>query len=224
MVLDLDQFPGNAHKEAGQETKETKSYESGDMKRGKKINGKASVKKKSAGRVAAEKFLMKDLGMVKEHMIDDVIKPNLYIGLSDVLHGLIDIIFSETVANGIRRGGKKKQIEYDKASYRDYNRASGIGRSVGGNAPLRAKRKSRDIDDLYLESQGDAITVLDDLRWRISEYGEATVYDLYDAVGVSTDYTDQSWGWTNLDEADAVRVRGGSYLLRLPRPKHLKNN
>ena len=155
-------------------------------------------------------------------MIDDVIKPNLYMGLSDVFHGLIDIIFSNTVAGGMRRNGKKKPVEYDKASWRDYGRAYGVGRVEKENQPLRAKRKSVEIDELYLESEADAIAVLDDLRWRISEYGEATVYDLYDAVGKSTDYTSQSWGWTNLNDADAVRVRGGAYLLRLPRPKHLK--
>ena len=229
MSIDLGSFPNNSNKEKKKiveeirETKETKSYDKAAEHGKKVIKGKAIQKKKSAARLAAETFLMKDLAMVKSHMIEDVIMPNLYVGLSDIFHGLIDIIFSNTVANGQFRNDKKKPVEYDKASWRNYGRASGVGKVSGqGNAPLRAKRKSREIDELYLESEADAIAVLDDLRWRISEYGEATVYDLYDAVGISTDYTDQSWGWTNLDEADAVRVRGGSYLLRMPRPKHLK--
>jgi len=220
MDLDLSQFPNNSNKSRSEdvETKETKSYDKA-ADHGKKIKGKVITKKKSAARVAAETFLMKDLEMVKSHMIDDVIKPNLYIGLSDVLHGLIDIIFSETVASGIRRG-KKKRTEYDKVSWREEDRRRDYRSSSSG--ALKARRRGRDLDDLYLESEADAIAVLDDLRWRISEYGEATVYDLYDAVGISVDYTEQSWGWTDLKDADAVRVRGGNYLLRIPKPKHLK--
>lgn len=220
MDLDLSQFPNNSNKKRDEEldVRETKSYDKASEHGKKIIKGKAITKKKSAARVAAETFLMKDLEMVKSHMIDDVIKPNLYIGLSDVLHGLIDIIFSETVASGIRRG-KKKRTEYDKVSWREEDRRRDY-RSASG--ALKARRRGRDLDDLYLESEADAIAVLDDLRWRISEYGEATVYDLYDAVGISVDYTEQSWGWTDLKDADAVRVRGGNYLLRIPKPKHLK--
>lgn len=220
MDLDMTQFPDNSNKKKAEEfgVKETKSYDKAP-ERGKKIKGKAITKKKSAARVAAETFLMKDLEMVKSHMIDDVIKPNLYIGLSDVLHGLIDIIFSDTVASGIRRG-KKKRTEYDKVSWREEDRRRDVHTASSG--ALRARRRGRDLDDIYLESEADAIAVLDDLRWRIENYEEATVYDLYDAVGITVDWTEQSWGWTDLKDADAVRVRGGNYLLRLPKPKHLK--
>lgn len=229
MDLDLSKYPNNSNKAKAQGEefveREQKSYDKVVEHKGKLIKGKVIQKKKSAARLAAETFLMKDLGMVKEHMIDDVIKPNLYIGLSDVFHGLIDIIFSDTVAGGLRRNGKKKMTEYDKVSYRDrdYGRASGVGKVTGGGTQLlKARRKGIDLEDLYVESEADALIVLSDLRWRLKEYGEATVYDLYDALGITTDYTNQSWGWENLDEADAVRVRGGAYLLRLPRPKHLK--
>lgn len=233
MNIDLSKFPGNSNKSkqealeqitSNEEVREKKSYDKVAEHGKKVIKGKVVTKKKSAARLAAETFLMKDLAMVKSHMLEDVIMPNLYVGLSDIFHGLIDIIFSNTIAGGMGRYGKKKPTEYDKVSWRrDYNRASGVGKvSNQGNAPLKARRRGMELDDLYLESEADAIAVLDDLRWRIKEYEEATVYDLYDAVGKSADYSLQSWGWTNLDEADAVRVRGGSYLLRLPRPKHLK--
>ena len=51
-------------------------------------------------------------------------------------------------------------------------------------------------------------------------FGEVTVADLYDLVGISSDYTDRKYGWTDLATAKPIRVRGG-YLLDLPRAKLL---
>lgn len=58
------------------------------------------------------------------------------------------------------------------------------------------------------------LEVLSDLAER---YEVATVADLYDAAGLSSDYTDRKWGWTDLRDAQIVRVRTG-YLIQLPPP------
>ena len=42
------------------------------------------------------------------------------------------------------------------------------------------------------------------------------IADLYDLVGMDSNYTDNRYGWTNLRSAQVVRVRDG-YLLKLPK-------
>ena len=51
----------------------------------------------------------------------------------------------------------------------------------------------------------------------IDTYGNVSVADLYDLVGKSSEYTDNKYGWTNLRNAEPVRVRDG-YMLKLPKP------
>ena len=51
----------------------------------------------------------------------------------------------------------------------------------------------------------------------IDQYGEATVADFYELVGVTGNgYTDRSYGWKDLKQAYISRVREG-FLFNLPR-------
>lgn len=50
----------------------------------------------------------------------------------------------------------------------------------------------------------------------IEIYGMVSVADLYDLVGITGNYTDNKYGWTNIRNAEPVHVRDG-YMLRLPK-------
>ena len=50
----------------------------------------------------------------------------------------------------------------------------------------------------------------------LDNYGIVSVADLYDLVGKSCDYTANRYGWTNIRNAEPVRVRDG-YLLKMPK-------
>ena len=50
----------------------------------------------------------------------------------------------------------------------------------------------------------------------IEEFGMASVLNLYDLIGVTAPFTADKYGWTDIRNATAVRVRDG-YLLKLPR-------
>ena len=69
-------------------------------------------------------------------------------------------------------------------------------------------------NDLY--SEGEAEDVLSRMDELIDTYGVVSVADLYDLVGISCNYTDNKYGWTNLRNAEPVRVRDG-YMLKLPK-------
>ena len=84
----------------------------------------------------------------------------------------------------------------------------------------RRARASHDFDEIILASRVEAEEVIDRLFDLVSRYESATVADLYEMVGVTGNFTDDKWGWTNIRGAGVTRVRNG-FLLDLPRPEPL---
>ena len=54
----------------------------------------------------------------------------------------------------------------------------------------------------------------------IDTYDEVSVGSLYQLVGITPDFTDDKYGWTNLSTASVSRNRDG-YYINLPRPQIL---
>ncbi len=72
-----------------------------------------------------------------------------------------------------------------------------------------------DYDDLIFETRSETEAVrkqMEDIR---DKYGFVTVQDLYDIADVSAPYTASDYGWTNIRNAEIVRVKEG-YILKLP--------
>ena len=79
------------------------------------------------------------------------------------------------------------------------------------------------FEDIVLSSKGDAEVVLTQLIDILDEYGQVTIADLRDTVGMSGQYTDRNWGWISLANARTERLRGTqNYILDLPQPIYLK--
>lgn len=123
-----------------------------------------------------------------------------------------------------RRAGRGRDRD-DRGSYINYQSrySSGGGRKEEPRQQLsRRSRALHDFDDIILDTKAEAEEVIDQLFELVSKYEQATVADLYKMVGVQSEFTDQKWGWTDIRGAGATRVRGGGYLLDLPRPEHLE--
>lgn len=82
-------------------------------------------------------------------------------------------------------------------------------------------RASFDFGEIILDNRGEGLEIIERLRDIIDKYEVATVSDLYDLASISSNYTDNDWGWDNLAEANVQRVREG-YALILPQPKSLR--
>lgn len=84
----------------------------------------------------------------------------------------------------------KKAISY--RSYNEYKDHSGITH--------RDYCKVRKIDNckLIFENISDVSNVINDLNEIINNYGFATEADLYDLIGLSSDYTMSKYGWNSL--------------------------
>lgn len=147
-----------------------------------------------------------------------------YLLMDVVVPGTKNII-SDLVTQGINRllYGSSRPTQ----GVRSNVGGSGYGKffNGGGSQPTPVQlsqqaRANHSFGEIILQSRADAELVIDSLRELIDQYGNAKVTNLYSLVGITADFTDQKYGWTNLARAGVIQIREG-YLLDLPRPEVL---
>ena len=163
------------------------------------VKGKVKTKKKNS---ILASFINDDLQHIKKYIVEDVLIPTIKKTITDVVKNSIDMFFYGEVSRSNRSNSSR--ISY--SSYYDRDR----------EPRSRSRRNSLLIDDIVLESRAEAEEVLDRLDEMIEEFGMASVLNLYDLIGVTAPFTADKYGWTDIRNATAVRVRDG-YLLKLPR-------
>lgn len=169
--------------------------------------------KKSLGQKFSETFLGDDTRSVGDYILHDVLIPAAKATLSEMVGGGIEMLLF-----GERRSRGSSTIYRDRdRSYVPYNKLS---RSRDDREPIRINRSRSDLDDIIIESRGEAEEVLDNLVELIKEYNVVSVADYYDMLGVEANFTDNKYGWTNLRDATVERGRRG-YYIRLPRPREI---
>lgn len=170
----------------------------------KVVNGKVRVKKKTGISKFADTFISEDAQNIKSYVLQDVLIPAIKKAISDIVGNGIDMILYGETGHSKKRSNSS-QISYTKyySDKRDDRRDS------------RA-RVGYSYDEIILDSRGEAEEVLDCMFGILDTYQFVSVADLYDLVGISCNYTDNKYGWTNLNGAEAVRVRDG-YILKLPK-------
>ena len=181
----------------------------------KVIKGSAVPMKPSVGKKVADLFLGDDISNVKEYMLYERLIP----GLKEmVLAGIEMMLF----------GGDRvlRRSNQSRTSYISYNKmyASSPSRRERdrGYRYEREEVRGKEFTDYVFETKGEAMEVLDTLTELIDVYDQASVNDFYDAIGVTGDFTDANYGWTELGSATIRRIRGGGYILDLPRPYVLR--
>jgi len=172
----------------------------------KVVNGTVKTKKKSEINKVKDLFISEDAANVKSYILMDVLVPAVKKAISDIVTDGISMILFGTTGNRSSRGNSSF-ISYDKFSRREDDRRYGSTRT----------RSGYNFDDIYLESRGEAEEVLSRMDELIDMYGVVSVADLYDLVGITGNYTDNKYGWTNIRNAEPVRAMGGGYMLKLPK-------
>lgn len=191
MKKNMDYQP-NSHK-FKEEQKERKKID-------KVVNGTVKTKKKTQASKIADIFIPEDVSSVKSYIIEDVIVPYVK-----------DIILDTVKALLGTNGRSSKNSKADRVSYRNYY----DDRNDRSYSSSRV-RTSYSFDDITLETRGEAEEVISRMDELVATYGFVTVADLYDLVGVTCNYTDNKYGWTNVRNVEAIRVRDG-YMLKLPK-------
>lgn len=131
---------------------------------------------------------------------------------SSALKGAVDSIFygQSTMSQNYRSG----QTNYSGYSY------GSRGRTVSRNQPQTRSRQRFNSRRFLIETAEQAETVLSSLTVQVHDFGSASVADFYNLVDVMTEYTDNSYGWRNLDTAHIERVAEG-YIVVLPEARML---
>lgn len=200
-------YKPNSHKYKAEE-KEAEN----EKKVEKVVSGTAKVRKKNGARKLADVFVSEDAGNVKSYIIFDVVIPAIKDVLSNVVKDSVDMILFGGTSNRKRSSTNSSYISYNRYSDRRDDRRHDSRSSY-------ASRYS--FDDIVVDTKGEAEDVLERMDELLDTYGMVTVADLCDLVGISCEYTDNKYGWTNLRNARTVRVRDG-YMLDLPKVTSLK--
>lgn len=170
----------------------------------KVVSGTVKTKKKSLAQKFAEAFVPEDVTSVGDYILEEVMIP--------AAKKLVDDI----IINGTRMllwGGKGSSGPNSRAARVNYNSLHDEGRRYNGNAKARSRY---DYDDVILDTRRDAEDVLDRMHELIAAYGMVSIADLYDLVGITGNYTDNKYGWTDIRTAYVEHVRDG-YLIKMPR-------
>ena len=173
----------------------------------KVVTGKVITKKRSGLQKFTDEFISEDAKNIKSYVIRDVLIPAIKKALSDIVTDGIDmLLYGES-----RRDGRRTMA--DKVSYRNYYDR---GSTYKYRDEPRSTYSAYSYDDIILDSRGEAEDVLSRMDELIESYGLVRVADLYDLVGITGNYTDNKYGWTNIRNAQIIRVRDG-YMIKMPR-------
>lgn len=197
----MEEYKPNSHK-----SKEEQQEPVPEKRVEKVISGTVKSKKKGDIQKFADVFISEDVSNVKSYILLDVLVPAIKKAISDIVTNGIDmVLYGET-------GHSKKSSPASKVSYRSYYDKPNDRRTSDSSRT----RTGYNYDDITLDNRGEAEDVLSRMDELISNYGLVSVADLYDLVGITGNYTDNKYGWTEIRSASVIRVRDG-YMLKLPK-------
>lgn len=208
-------IPGNAHK-----TREELPQAATREPIEKIIEGTAVIKKPSFVRRIARSMVAEDIGEVGDFVASDVLAPAIRNLIYDIIsQGAARILYGSSrnrrvggiMGSGIGAG----PVTSLKTAY---NR---ISEGSPGPHMSATDRARHNFDPISLAERSEAFEVLEQLSADLSRYGMVSVADLYSYVGVTGAFTDQNYGWRNLETAGVRPTRGG-FLLDLPQPELLR--
>lgn len=142
--------------------------------------------------------------------------------LLEVLIPAAKNMISDAVSQGMERllfGESRPRSTGTRHGYTPYNRARTPTEYRPRDLSPRA-RATHDFDDIILDTKVEADEVLEQLAGLLDSYEQASVSDLYDLVGITGNFTDTKWGWTDMRGMSVRRVREG-YKLILPKTQPL---
>jgi len=206
-----EQYTPNSHKYKAELEKKKAEPDVTKREHKKVISGTAKTKKSGPIGRFCKKFLNEDARDIKSYAINDVIRPYIKDAIWNIItNGLDMALYGES-------RHQKKASSY--ISYKSYGSGSASHRSE-----KRSEEKSKpsifSYDEIILETRGDADALLEAMCDILEEYHQVRVFDMYDLVEMSCDYTTMEYGWTDLRTAEVVRVNGG-YVLNLPKARLL---
>ena len=199
----MNDYKPNSHRYKN----EQKKAETENKEIRKVVSGGVKARKKNGVHKFADVFISEDATNVKSYIFTDVFIPAAKKLISDIVRDGIDMILYGS------SGHSKSGSSAPKVSYRNYYDQRDTRPRVS-----ESRNTSRfDYEDLDFERRGDAEAVLELMRDSLNRYQLVTVADMYEFAGLNEPYTSNKYGWTNLQNAYVDRIRGGGYVIKLPK-------
>ena len=177
------------------------------------INGDEFVsRRRSLGRKIIDVLFNGDIQDVKSYVVNDVFIPAVKETIFEMVNKGLDMV----LFGGSSRSASKQSNQ----TYISYNNYSKRTAPETRQRSVRRVEERSDEEELIFRERGPAELVLEKIFAIFEEYHIVTKADLNDILNRSGNFTDNNWGWTDLNGASVERVRGG-YLLNLPKMKHL---
>lgn len=197
--INLDSIPSNSYK--SREAAEQK-----DIPRRKLSavgDGRSKAMKEPVLKRLKKTFIDDDFtpSNLKTFVVKDVIAPAIQNAILDGVNGALEMMFGIGI---VRRGYRSSSVISSRTPYR----SSGNTRTVGnGSSSVSSKsqsseRRGRSSFEVQMkDNKADAEKIMMDLEALLEEQPDAgvTVSDYYDAFGITTEFTDNNYGWYNLD-------------------------
>ena len=193
----MEEYKSNSHK-----SRERKSEPVTEKKVEKIISGSAKSKKKSGLQKITNVFVPEDVDDVKSYIFEDIVVPAVKDIILDAVRAFL----------GVNGNSRRKSSSASKISYRKYY----DDRERRDRESSNRTRTGYEYDDIILDNRGEAEDVLSRMDELIDTYGVVSVADFYDLVGITGNYTDNKYGWSDIRNASVVRVREG-YMIKLPK-------
>lgn len=225
--MSLEDLPSNSRRTVAEPARSAAPSEEPKLTQVEGI-GKVVRRKKSFGRRLMDTFFRGDSGVVS-YLIREIVIPTAQNLLTDmVTQGIEKAVYGE-VRTPARRSPVRGASQYPVArgphvSYDRVNQNTIIrGPQTNSTQPQRPVRQTAavELDDIVLETEFGAQTIVEKLYEAIEDYGAATVANLKELLGETALYTDHKWGWTEGAEFKVRRIRGG-FLLDYPDPADLR--
>ena len=204
--MDIGQYPSNSHKSKEEQKKQEEKSVGQIVKTPAKRRRQGDLEK------FARSIVAEDARTVRTNIVTNVLIPGFKELLYDIVtKGARIVFYGEDGSKDVRSGNSSK------VSYRSYYDARRSERPRENKIDYREPRTAvgYDYDNIIIASKGEAEDVLTRMDEMIDTYGAVSVADFYEMVGITGEYTDNNYGWTDLRSAYVSRTRDG-FIIRFP--------
>lgn len=157
-------------------------------------------------------FIQEDIKDLKETIIFDWVIP----GIKSAFLNTMSMMFFHQPLDPRTYMGSGSKSYYNSQPKTKYGSYYQNGRTQQSKSTYDRRMEDEKIDyrNLVVLDRGSAEKVVDALREEIRETGQASVAQLYELMGLDSNYTDWSWGWVNELDITIQRVYNG-FLIKV---------
>ena len=183
-------------------------------KKNTKVTQGQVVKKKSTFKHFVNTFVQEDAKTVGDFVLEEVIEPGIKTIVSDIITNAISMFFwGKSGKSTTTTPASRVRMDYSGI----YSRQQNAQAKQHLQQRTNQNTKAYYYDTLTFKNRNDAVAVLERMKEQLVIYQMVSVADFYDFAGVSGNYTDNRYGWTDLNAASISNVPGEGWRIDLPK-------